>query len=60
MTQILINYTKDENNMSVSINSTNIKVFVSTKTDNSKLEMLNNFGNELDTLINKYFGNGNN
>ena len=54
--QILINYKNDEEGKSVSINSTDLRTYVSSEIDESKTQDLVNFGNELQTLIQKYFG----
>ena len=54
--QILINYKNDEESKSVSINSTDIRTYVSTEMDETKTQDLVNFGNELKALIQKYFG----
>lgn len=53
--QILINYKNEEESKSVSINSTDIRTYVSTEIDETKTQDLVNFGNELQTLIQKYF-----
>ena len=58
--QILINYKNDEEGKSVSINSTDLRTYVSSESNPEKTKDLEDFGTELRSLIQKYFGsNGN-
>ena len=54
--QILINYKNDEEGKSVSINSTDLRTYVSSESNPDKTKSLEDFGTELRSLIQKYFG----